>query len=111
MTRTSSPSFIEFGRIGDDALVLIEPPGDFDLGSKVAHDTHIFQYYTVVRAHRSNPWLGIAIEHCARGNGENVGVRRDLKMDSRECARLKQSILVVGKQFDQQGARFLVDRV
>src|SRR6202042_3677380 len=37
------------GRIGHDTLVLIDPAGDFNRRSEVAHNTHVLQGDTVIR--------------------------------------------------------------
>ena len=67
--------------------------------------------HLVVKADRRNLQGVVAIHQRAGGNRQSVRIGRDFKMNARERARGEQAVLIVGDEFDQQGTRFLVDRV
>src|SRR5208337_1584165 len=100
-----------FGRIGDDPFVHAQTSGDFDIGSKVASNTHLLHDDVIVNS-EGRDLHGVVPKNKSIGRDrDRVRVGGKLKMYARKRARGEGAILVVGDQFDKQRPRFLVDRM
>ena len=99
------------GRIGDDALVLAQAAGDFDLRSEVARDPHLLQLDTVVKPDRRHLRRVVAKQQRAGGQRDRIRDRAELRNGLGRTRPGQGPVVVVGDEFDEQRARFRVDRV
>src|ERR1700722_11648326 len=99
------------GWVGDDARVVAESADNLDLGSEVARNADLLEDNPVVGPEDRDLGRIVAKQQRIGRKGHRVGIRRELKMHARECARGERAILIIREEFDQQRARFLVDRM
>ena len=111
MTRTSSPSPIESGGLATTRSSWRRPPVISTSVPRSRAILHFLEGDTVVKPDRCDFHRVLAKQQSAGREPQRIRVGRDFKTDSGERARGKSAVLIVGDQFDQQRARFLVNSV